>query len=218
MEALTKFTFRATADDELSFEKGTMVKVLNMDNDQNWYKAEQNGKVGYIPANYIQMKEHDWFHGKITRTMSEEMLRQQSHDGAFLIRESESSQTQGDFSLSVRFNGAVQHFKVLRDGEGKYFLWVVKFNSLNELIDYHRTSSVSRTQQIFLRDMKKQEIGNQVVFTVKALFDFKPQEENELEFRKGDLIDVVEKDDANWWRGRLGDREGLFPANYVAIS
>ena len=27
MEALTKFTFRATADDELSFEKGSVVKV-----------------------------------------------------------------------------------------------------------------------------------------------------------------------------------------------
>ena len=52
-----------------------------------------------------------------------------------------------------RFGGSVQHFKVLRDGAGKYFLWVVKFNSLNQLVDYHRTSSVSRTQTIYLRDM-----------------------------------------------------------------
>ena len=42
---------------------------------------------------------------------------------------------------------------MLRDGAGKYFLWVVKFNSLNQLVDYHRTSSVSRTQTIYLRDM-----------------------------------------------------------------
>ncbi len=55
-----------------------------------------------------------------------------------------------DFS---RFGGGVQHFKVLRDGAGKYFLWVVKFNSLNQLVDYHRTSSVSRTQTIYLKDM-----------------------------------------------------------------
>ena len=55
--------------------------------------------------------------------------------------------------LSSRFGGGVQHFKVLRDGAGKYFLWVVKFNSLNQLVEYHRTSSVSRTQTIYLRDM-----------------------------------------------------------------
>ena len=52
-----------------------------------------------------------------------------------------------------RFEESVQHFKVLRDGAGKYFLWVVKFSSLNQLVDYHRTSSVSRTQTICLRDM-----------------------------------------------------------------
>ena len=54
-----------------------------------------------------------------------------------------------------RFEDGVQHFKVLRDGAGKYFLWVVKFSSLNELVKYHRTSSVSRTQTICLRDMSE---------------------------------------------------------------
>ena len=58
-------------------------------------------------------------------------------------------------SLPLRFGNDVQHFKVLRDGAGKYFLWVVKFNSLNELVDYHRTTSVSRNQQIFLRDIEQ---------------------------------------------------------------
>ncbi len=53
---------------------------------------------------------------------------------------------------TCRFQNAVQHFKVLRDGAGKYFLWLVKFNSLNELIEYHRKSSVSRGQQIYLVD------------------------------------------------------------------
>ena len=47
----------------------------------------------------------------------------------------------------------VQHFKVLRDGMGKYFLWVVKFDSINELIDYHRTTSVNRGQSLLLKDM-----------------------------------------------------------------
>ena len=52
-----------------------------------------------------------------------------------------------------RFADQIQHFKVLRDGSGKYFLWVVKFDSLNELVKYHRTASVSRSQTIYLQDM-----------------------------------------------------------------
>lgn len=57
--------------------------------------------------------------------------------------------------LLHRYGNDVQHFKVLRDGAGKYFLWVVKFTSLNELVEYHRTTSVSRNQQIFLRDIEQ---------------------------------------------------------------
>ena len=41
-----------------------------------------------------------WFHGRITRAKAEDLLGKQPHDGAFLIRESES--TPGDFSLSVK--------------------------------------------------------------------------------------------------------------------
>uniref|UniRef100_A0A8B9JMI4 Growth factor receptor-bound protein 2b n=1 Tax=Astyanax mexicanus TaxID=7994 RepID=A0A8B9JMI4_ASTMX len=58
MEAIAKYDFKATADDELSFKRGEVLKVLNEECDQNWYKAELNGKDGFIPKNYIEMKAH----------------------------------------------------------------------------------------------------------------------------------------------------------------
>lgn len=33
-------------------------QVLNIDEDEHWYKAEQGGRVGMIPSNYIEMKPH----------------------------------------------------------------------------------------------------------------------------------------------------------------
>jgi hypothetical protein len=60
--------------------------------------------------------------------------------------------------LFYRCSDGVQHFKVLRDAQGKFFLWVVKFNSLNELVEYHRTASVSRSQDVKLRDMVPEEV------------------------------------------------------------
>lgn len=63
-----------------------------------------------------------------------------------------------------RFADQIQHFKVLRDGSGKYFLWVVKFDSLNELVKYHRTASVSRSQTIYLQDMIR--VCNHIVAVV----------------------------------------------------
>ena len=52
---------------------------------------------------------------------------------------------------------------------GKFFLWVVKFNSLNELVEYHHTASVSRSQDIKLKEMIPEE------YLVQALYDFTPQ-------------------------------------------
>ena len=34
--------------------------MLNTEEDKHWYKAEQDGKDGLIPKNYIQMKDHQW--------------------------------------------------------------------------------------------------------------------------------------------------------------
>ena len=62
--------------------------------------------------------------------------------------------------FDYRCSDGVQHFKVLRDAQGKFFLWVVKFNSLNELVEYHRTASVSRSQDVKLRDMVPEEVSN----------------------------------------------------------
>lgn len=74
--------------------------------------------------------------------------------------------------VHFRYNNAVQHFKVLRDGSGKYFLWVVKFNSLNELVEYHRTSSVSRTQNIMLRDLNNDKVCKVLAFIIVNLLIF----------------------------------------------
>ncbi|EDM07571.1 rCG54231 [Rattus norvegicus] len=58
MEAIAKYDFKPTVEDELSFKGGGggILKVLNEECDQNWYKAELNGKDGFIPKNYIEMK------------------------------------------------------------------------------------------------------------------------------------------------------------------
>nr|CAI5846363.1 unnamed protein product [Callosobruchus analis] len=209
MEAIAKHEFNATADDELSFRKGQVLKILNMEDDMNWYRAELDAREGLIPSNYIEMKPHDWYYGRITRADAEKLLLNK-HEGAFLIRISESSP--GDFSLSVKCSDGVQHFKVLRDAQGKFFLWVVKFNSLNELVEYHRTSSVSRSQDVKLRDMHGTVLSQ---YLVQALYDFTPQEQGELEFRRGDVITVTDRSDQHWWHGEIGHRKGLFPATYV---
>lgn len=48
-----------------------------------------------------------------------------------------------------------------------------------------------------------------------ANFDFAPQDDSELEFKRGNKILIIDKSDANWWKGSLDNKEGWFPSNYV---
>lgn len=51
----------------------------------------------------------------------------------------------------------------------------------------------------------------------RALFDFVPQEDGELGFNRGDLIKVTDTSDQHWWSGKINNREGMFPANYIQL-
>nr|XP_014349134.1 PREDICTED: mitogen-activated protein kinase kinase kinase 9 [Latimeria chalumnae] len=56
-----------------------------------------------------------------------------------------------------------------------------------------------------------------------AVFDYEASGEDELTLRRGDLVEVLSKDsqvsgDEGWWTGKVDDRLGIFPSNYVTST
>ena len=51
----------------------------------------------------------------------------------------------------------------------------------------------------------------------KALYDYVPQEPGDLGFKKGDIIILKKRVDANWYHGERNSSQGFFPASYVHI-
>uniref|UniRef100_A0A4W5KMJ2 Osteoclast-stimulating factor 1 n=1 Tax=Hucho hucho TaxID=62062 RepID=A0A4W5KMJ2_9TELE len=277
MEAVGKYDFTATAEDELSFRKGDNMKILGTKDD--WLMAERHGKMGYIPRNYIDIHLPSWYQESASRGEAQESLMAQPI-GSFLIRGSQSSP--GDFSISVRHETDVQHFKVMADSRGQYYLWTEKFSSFNELVDYYKNNSVSKHSRIYLLDTGTQArgfgqtrtpapssqpqlhqslprtpqphqslprapqphqslprapqlhqplphapdpippperaavtTGGGGLMQVRAQYDFNAEEKDELSFKAGDIIEVLECSDMSWWKGRLRGQTGVFPSNYT---
>ncbi|KAJ6650786.1 hypothetical protein lerEdw1_003998, partial [Lerista edwardsae] len=50
---------------------------------------------------------------------------------------------------------------------------------------------------------------------VKARFNFKQTNEDELSINKGDVICVTRVEEGGWWEGTLNGKTGWFPSNYV---
>ncbi|XP_040892518.1 GRB2-related adapter protein-like isoform X2 [Toxotes jaculatrix] len=148
MEALALFSFSASEADEISFQKGDVIKVTEMEDDSCWFTAEIQGKRGYVPENYISLLPHPWFAGRVSRLEAEQRLRWQDA-GVFLVRESESAP--GEFSVSVSYGDRVEHFRVL-EGGGQYCIWDESFCSLNRLVDFYRTHSIAVEKVVCLKD------------------------------------------------------------------
>lgn len=49
-----------------------------------------------------------------------------------------------------------------------------------------------------------------------ALYPYQSVESGDLSFVQGETIIVVKKE-GDWWTGVIGDRQGIFPANYVQV-
>lgn len=54
----------------------------------------------------------------------------------------------------------------------------------------------------------------------EALFTFDAAQEGDLGFKKGERIQIIKRTDneTDWWTGRIGTREGIFPRQVASVS
>lgn len=63
----------------------------------------------------------------------------------------------------------------------------------------------------------KQKTGSLGKDQARALFTFDADQDGDLGFKKGDIITITKRTEnkEDWWTGKIGDRVGIFPSNYV---
>lgn len=51
--------------------------------------------------------------------------------------------------------------------------------------------------------------------SVKVLFDYDAEQDDELNLKVGDVVTNVSIQDGGWWEGELRGKRGMFPENFV---
>lgn len=49
----------------------------------------------------------------------------------------------------------------------------------------------------------------------RVLYEYVANEADELSVNPDDIINIIDKYDAEWWQGELNGKVGIFPATYV---
>ncbi|XP_023555394.1 sorbin and SH3 domain-containing protein 2 isoform X10 [Octodon degus] len=226
------YDFKAQTSKELSFKKGDTVYILRKI-DQNWYEGEHHGRVGIFPISYVE---------KLTPPDKAQPARppppaQPGEIGEAIAKYNFNADT--NVELSLRKGDRIILLKRVDQNwyEGKIpgtnrqgifpvsYVEVVKKNTKGAE-DYpdppiphsyssdriHSLSSNKPQRPVFTHENIQ---GGGEPF--QALYNYTPRNEDELELRESDVIDVMEKCDDGWFVGtsRRTKFFGTFPGNYV---
>jgi hypothetical protein len=77
--------------------------------------------------------------------------------------------------------------------------------------------STENTVHSYFTKSDHEEISFHGVKTAIALYDFEGERDDDLTFFCGDTIEILEECDSGWWIGKLNEKTGSFPYNFVQV-
>ncbi|XP_032080544.1 sorbin and SH3 domain-containing protein 2 isoform X5 [Thamnophis elegans] len=227
LPARAVYDFKAQTSKELPFKKGDTIYILRKV-DQNWYEGEHYGRVGIFPISYVEkfippekaqparppppahvaeIGEAIAKYNFNADTNVELSLRK--GDKVILLRRVDQNwyegklpgtNKQGIFPVSY-----VEVKKSMARGENEYPVPPIPQSYSSDKIHH----SAKPQRPVFAHDSGGEPF--------QVLYNYTPRNEDELELREGDVIDVMEKCDDGWFVGtsRRTKYFGTFPGNYV---
>ncbi|XP_070219765.1 sorbin and SH3 domain-containing protein 1 isoform X38 [Bos mutus] len=232
--ARAKFDFKAQTLKELPLQKGDIVYIYKQI-DQNWYEGEHHGRVGIFPRTYIELLP------PAEKAQPKKLTPVQVLEYGEAIAKFNFN---GDTQVEMSFRKG-ERITLLRQVDENWYegripgtsrqgifpityVDVIKrplVKNPTDYIDLPFSSSPSRSTTASPQQPQAQQRRvapdrsqtSQDLFSYQALYSYIPQNDDELELRDGDIVDVMEKCDDGWFVGtsRRTRQFGTFPGNYV---
>ncbi|XP_065602316.1 sorbin and SH3 domain-containing protein 1 isoform X22 [Cyrtonyx montezumae] len=234
--ARAKFDFKAQTLKELPLQKGDIVYIYKQI-DQNWYEGEHHGRVGIFPRSYIELLPPAE-KAQPKKTLPLQVLEYGDAIAKFNFN--------GDTQVEMSFRKGERITLIRRVDENWYegripgtsrqgifpvtYVEVLKRPVVKNAIDYPDppvSLSPNRSMTASPQQPQAQQQGASPdrsqtprdIVSYQALYSYTPQNDDELELRDGDIVDVMEKCDDGWFVGtsRRTRQFGTFPGNYVKL-
>lgn len=150
--------------------------------------------------------QSSWYFGSLSREAANNILMPDPN-GVFLVRDSTS--IKGDFVLCVKEENKVSHYiinKIQVGGMVRYRIGEQEFPDMPSLLNFYKTRYLDTT--CLIRPAPREQYI--------AKFDFEGRDPEDLPFRKGEILTILQHDEEKWWTARNSEgRMGLVPEPYL---
>ncbi|XP_040848850.1 intersectin-2 isoform X1 [Ochotona curzoniae] len=200
-EYIALYPYSSVEPGDLTFTEGEEILVTQKDGE--WWTGSIGDRTGIFPSNYVRQKDQEGFGNATKSGTSNKKPEIAQVTSAYVASGSEQlSLAPGQLILILKKNASGWWQGELQArGKKRQKGWFpashVKLLGL----------SSERTAPAF-----------HAVCQVIAMYDYVANNEDELNFSKGQLINVMNKDDPDWWQGEINGVTGLFPSNYVKMT
>ncbi|XP_013378340.1 PREDICTED: SH3 domain-containing protein 19 isoform X3 [Chinchilla lanigera] len=205
--------------DDLNLTSGEIVYLLEKI-DADWYRGKCRNQTGVLPASYVKVIVDipEGGSGKRESVSSHCVNADPRCIARFEYigdQKDELSFSEGEIIFLKEYVNEEWARGELGDRTGLFPLNFV------ELIEDHPSSGADVLSTKVPLKTKKEDSGSDSQENslsgewCRALHSFTAETSDDLSFRRGDRILILERLDSDWYRGRLRDREGTFPAVFV---
>ncbi|XP_078107688.1 vinexin isoform X5 [Sander vitreus] len=215
--ARVKFNFQAQTPKELTLQKGDIV-YIHRQVDGNWFEGEHHGRAGIFPTSYVEILLPT---EKPTPTKSPTLQVLDYGEAVALFN------FNGDLPVELSFRKG-ETIDITRRVDEKWLEGRISGTSRSGIFPANYVQGAIRNQAArsypHVNSLPQTQVPNNPDSTVvqrqpyKAVYNYKPQNSDELELREGDIVQVMEKCDDGWFVGTSERTRafGTFPGNYVA--
>nr|XP_047925033.1 sorbin and SH3 domain-containing protein 1 isoform X6 [Anser cygnoides] len=244
-DAIAKFNFNGDTQVEMSFRKGERITLIRRV-DENWYEGRISGtnRQGIFPVTYVEVLKRPVVKNAIdypdppmslspnrSMTASPQTADSKAFSSSAPLSSSALSSstvtTQPPPRLTRRVNKPQEAVcnEIINIAEKS----VHYCSTISQPLDSRHkvTSNDYKPSLIISQQPQAQQQGASPdrshtprdIVSYQALYSYTPQNDDELELRDGDIVDVMEKCDDGWFVGtsRRTRQFGTFPGNYVKL-
>uniref|UniRef100_A0AAY4C6I5 Intersectin-1 n=1 Tax=Denticeps clupeoides TaxID=299321 RepID=A0AAY4C6I5_9TELE len=204
LEYIAMYTYESNEQGDLTFQQGDVITVTKKEGD--WWTGTVAGKSGVFPSNYVKPRDSEGL-GPAGKTGSlgkkpeiAQVIAPYTAMGAEQL-----TLAPGQLILIRKKNpGGWWEGELQARGKKRQIGWFpanyVKLLSPNTSVGFHG-------EKLYF-----------ILIIVIGMYDYTAQNDDELPFGKGQIINVLSREDPDWWKGELNGSVGLFPSNYVKMT